>query len=263
MKTVILGGGVMGEAILSRALEQGVLNAREVTVCEKIGARRAHLQEQYGVDVAGDTAVCGTADVVLLAVKPQDLPSAAQQLKPQALLISIAAGLPFVRLHKAFSCERIIRVMPNTPAAIGAGMSVWTATNQVSEAQREQARAILAAVGRERYVDDERKLDMATALSGSGPGYVFLILESMIDGGVSVGLTRAEAEELALQTLYGSALYAKETGVNPAELRARVTSPAGTTAAGLLELERGGLRAAIIDAVRAAHQRARELGEQA
>ena len=262
MKTVILGGGVMGEAILSRALERGVLNPREVTLCEKIDARRNQLQEQYGVEVAKDTAACSSADVVLLAVKPQDLSSAAQQLRPQALLISIVAGVPFVRLHKAFSCDRIVRVMPNTPAAIGAGMSVWTATDQVTESQREQARSLLAAVGRERYVDDEKKLDMATALSGSGPGYVFLIIEAMIDGGVSVGLTRAEAEEFALQTIYGSALYALETGANPAELRARVTSPAGTTAAGLLELERGGLRAAIIEAVRAAHQRARELGEQ-
>jgi pyrroline-5-carboxylate reductase len=177
--------------------------------------------------------------------------------------MSIMAGVPFARLHKAFGHDRIIRVMPNTPAAIGAGMSVWAATARVSAEQHQQAKALLGAIGRELFVDDEKKLDMATALSGSGPGYVFLFIEAMIEGGVSVGLTRDQAQELAIQTVYGSAAYAQQTGTSPAELRARVTSPAGTTAAGLLALERAGVRAAIIEAVRAAHQRARELGEQA
>jgi pyrroline-5-carboxylate reductase len=150
--------------------------------------------------------------------------------------------------------------MPNTPAAAKAGMSVWTATPAVDSEQRELARGLLAAIGREIYVEDEKKLDMATAVSGSGPGYVFLFIEALIEGAVSVGLPRAQAEEMVLQTVLGSAIYAQESGRSAAELRALVTSPAGTTAAGLLELERAGVRGAIIDCVRAAHDRAVELG---
>jgi pyrroline-5-carboxylate reductase len=139
-------------------------------------------------------------------------------------------------------------------------MSVWTATLTVEHDQRETVRNLLGAFGREIYVDDEKKIDMATAVSGSGPAYIFLVMEALIEGGVNVGLTRAQAEEMVLQTVYGSALYALESGRSPAELRAAVTSPAGTTAAGLLELEKGAVRAALIECVRAAHARAKELG---
>ena len=154
----------------------------------------------------------------------------------------------------------VVRLMPNTPAQIGEGVSVWTATPDCTAEQRAQARAMFGALGEEVYVDDEAYLDMATALSGSGPGYVFLFIEALIDAGVRIGLARAVAEKLALQTVKGSALYAQRSGQHLAALRNAVTSPGGTTAAGLHQLERGGLRAAIEDAVAAAYERSRQLG---
>lgn len=261
MKVAIIGGGVMGEAILCAALERGVFLAADVTVCEKIEQRRHTLQSVYDVATAASAAeVDGKVDLVLLSVKPQDMRSVHSALRADALLVSIMAGVRIATIATEFHHDRIVRVMPNTPVTAKAGMSVWTATEAVSTDQRDLARGLLGSIGRELYVEDERKIDMATAVSGSGPGYVFLFIEAMIEGGVSIGLTRAEAEEMVLQTFYGSAFYAQESGRNPAELRAMVTSPAGTTAAGLLALERGSVRADIIECVRAAFARAVELG---
>ena len=261
MSTVIVGGGVMGEAILAGALENGVLRAQEVTVVEVVDARRQDLAKRYNVSVAAsaDDAL-GGAPLVLLAVKPQEFTRISGDIPPEAVIMSIMAGVRIDALSSHFAHERVVRVMPNTPAAVNAGMSVWTATPVVDAAQRDLARGLLSAIGKELYVDDEAKLDMATALSGSGPAYVFLFIEALVEAGVAIGLTRAQAEEMTLQTLYGSALYARESEQSPADLRARVTSPAGTTAAGLLELERGGLRAAVAECVRAAYDRSRELG---
>lgn len=264
MKVAIIGGGVMGEAILAAALERNVFQASDVAVCELLEHRRHQLRSEYGVAVSTSSAdVMKDAGLVLLSVKPQDVHSIRGQMRDEALLLSIMAGVNIRTIAAEFHHDRVVRVMPNTPVAAKAGMSVWTATESVSAEQRELARGLLGAIGRELYVDDEKKLDMATAVSGSGPGYVFLFIEAMIEGGVSIGLTRPQAEEMVLQTVYGSAVYAQESGRKAAELRAMVTSPAGTTAAGLLELERAAVRAAIIDAIRAAHERARELGGQA
>jgi pyrroline-5-carboxylate reductase len=261
MKVAIIGGGVMGEAILGAALDRQVFDPANVTVCEKVEHRAAQLRTEYGVSVTGSAEGCtGDADLVILSVKPQDLGTVHGALRPEALLLSIMAGVRVATIEEAFHHARIVRVMPNTPVAAKAGMSVWTATAAVTAAQRELTHNLLSSIGRDLYVEDESKLDMATALSGSGPAYVFLFLEAMIEGGVSIGLTRAQAEEMALQTVFGSALYARESGTSPAELRARVTSPAGTTAAGLLEMERGAIRATIVDAIRAAYERATELG---
>ena len=170
------------------------------------------------------------------------------------------AGVPIDKIQRALSHAAIVRVMPNTPAAIGEGMSVWTATPEVDGVAREQVGAILGALGREVHVDDEKYLDMATALSGSGPGFVYMLIEAFIDAGVHVGFKRDVAEQLVLQTFIGSAKYAEATGKHPAQLRNEVTSPAGTTAAGLLVLEDAGVRGAIIDAIEAAFERSRELG---
>jgi pyrroline-5-carboxylate reductase len=261
MKVAIIGGGVMGEAILGAALERRVFEPESVTVCELLEQRRNLLKGEYGVGVTTDSTGCmESADLVLLSVKPQEMHSVEGAMRPDALLVSIMAGIRISSLEAEFRHSRIIRVMPNTPAAAKAGMSVWTATRNVSESQRELARGLLSAIGRELYVDEEKKLDMATAVSGSGPGYVFLFIEAMIEGAVAIGLTRKQAEESVLQTFYGSAVYALESGKSPAELRALVTSPGGTTAAGLLELERGAIRASIMECVRAAHERAMELG---
>ncbi|OAI40802.1 hypothetical protein AYO38_05120 [bacterium SCGC AG-212-C10] len=261
MKVAIIGGGVMGEAILHAAIERAVFDPDDVTVAEVVEHRRAQLHSEYGVPVTADAATAmDGAGLVLLSVKPQEMRSVRGAMSADTLLMSIMAGIRIETMAKEFHHDCIVRVMPNTPAAARAGMSVWTATESVSDEQRELARGLLGAIGREMYVADEAKLDMATAVSGSGPGYVFLFIEAMIEGGVAIGLTRAQAAEMVLQTVYGSAVYAQESGKSAAELRAMVTSPAGTTAAGLLELERASMRAAVIDCIRAAHQRSVELG---
>jgi pyrroline-5-carboxylate reductase len=260
VKHVIVGGGVMGEAILGAALDAGVLSASSVTVIEKLESRRAQLAEAHAVSVAADYTAMSSADVVVLSVKPQEMQTVHGTLKPGALVLSIMAGTRIESIAREFGTECIVRVMPNTPTAVRAGMSVWTATPAVTAAQREFTQRLLSSFGKEVYVDDEKKIDMATAVNGSGPAYVFLFIEALIEGAVAVGLPRAAAEEIVLQTVRGSALYAAESTRSSAELRAMVTSPAGTTAAGLLELEKGAFRAAIIECVRAAHRRAIELG---
>ena len=264
MKVAVIGGGVMGEAILGAALDAGIFDADSVTVCEVVQARREALQAKHGVAVTSSAqeAMAG-ADLVVLSVKPQDAGSVKGALAQEALLLSVMAGVKLSTLSALFDHPRIVRVMPNTPAAVKAGMSVWTASAEVDDDQREATRRLLGALGRELYVDSEAKIDMATAVSGSGPGYVFLMIEAMVDAGVAIGLTRAQATEMVLQTVAGSALYAQQSELSPADLRARVTSPAGTTAAGLIEMERGALRASIIDGVKAAYERAVELGEGA
>lgn len=260
MKVAIVGGGVMGEAILAGALDRGIFEPADVTVVEKVEARRTQLRAAYGIEATGDFGPMGDAGLVVLAVKPQELATVKGRVRPGALILSIMAGVRIATIQAAFDHPFIVRAMPNTPAAIRAGMTAWTAAPAVTVEQRSIARQLLGAIGREVYVDDERKVDMATAVSGSGPAYVFLFIEALIDGAVTVGLPRAQAEELVVQTVLGAAQYAQESGKSAAELRAMVTSPAGTTAAGLLELEKGALRASVIEAVRAAFARAVELG---
>ena len=169
-----------------------------------------------------------------------------------ATITAIATGLG----HRA-----IVRTMPNTPAQVGEGMTVWTATPEVSARQREQAGAIVAALGRQLFVEEERFLDMATAISGSGPAYVFLMMEALIDAAVHLGFSRDAARELVVQTIRGSAIYAEQQPVHPAELRNRVTSPGGTSADALYQLEKGGFRTVMSDAVLAAYERSVALGE--
>lgn len=262
MKIAVIGGGVMGEAIVRAAIERGVFAPGDVTVSEVVAARREQLEATLGVSTtADDTGAIADASLIVVAVKPQDFASVRGRPRDDALVLSIMAGVRMATIAQQFAHDRIVRVMPNTPVAAMAGMSVWTATESVTDDQRALTRSLLESFGRELYVDSETKIDMATAVSGSGPGYVFLVIEALIDGAVAVGFPRAQAEALVLQTVYGSALYARESGLAAAELRARVTSPAGTTAAGLLELERAGLRAAFIECIQAAFDRARELGE--
>jgi pyrroline-5-carboxylate reductase len=260
VKVAVVGGGVMGEALLAGALDRGVFDPAEVTVIEKVDARRTQLRAAYGVEATADFGPMGEAGLVLLAVKPQELPTVKGRMRPGALLLSIMAGVRIATIQEAFDHPFVVRAMPNTPAAIRAGMTAWTAAPGVTIDQRSITRRLLAAVGREVYVDDERKVDMATAVSGSGPAYVYLFIEALVEGAVSVGLPRAQAEEMVVQTVVGAAQYAQESGKSAAELRAMVTSPAGTTTAGVLELEKGALRASVIGAVRAAFARAVELG---
>lgn len=261
MKTVLIGGGVMGEALLGSALQQGVLQPGDVTVVEKLDERREAVRQRHGVEVATDAAgVMAEADAVIVAVKPQDAAKLLGKLRADALLVSVMAGVQIETLSRQFGHARVVRVMPNTPVSVQQGMCAWTATQDVDDDQRAFVSRLLGSMGRELYLDSEAKIDMATAVSGSGPAYVFLFIEALIEAGVSVGLTRPEAETLATQTALGAATYATESDEPAATLRAMVTSPAGTTAAGLNALERRAMRAAVTEAVENALRRAQELG---
>ncbi|MBI4328579.1 MAG: pyrroline-5-carboxylate reductase [Chloroflexi bacterium] len=265
MRISFIGGGVMGEAITKAVLAREMASPREIAIVETIPARRDFLTETLKVRATSDPKEAAKeAEVVVVAVKPQQIQPALSPLHgvlgKEQLVLSIAAGVRIGTLSGILGHSAVVRVMPNTPAQIGRGMSVWTATPAVTTKQKEQAAAILRALGKEIYVDDEHYLDMATALSGSGPGYVLLFLEALIDAGVHIGLPRAMAEEMARQTLLGTAHLAEETGKHPAELRNMVTSPGGTTAEGLLALEEGGLRAAVTRAVVAAYEKSKALG---
>lgn len=267
MRTTFIGGGVMAEAIFSRALAAQVLDTSDVCIAEPVAARRDYLASTYAVAVS-DSNVDAIADteLIVLSVKPQHFPSVASGLKGKLTTgqtaLSIIAGLAVPSIARGLKHDSVIRVMPNTPAQIGQGMSVWMATDAVPEATRTAAKELLGVLGLEWYVADEHYLDMATALSGSGPAYVFAFLESLIEAGVYMGMARDMATTLAVQTVLGSAQLAKETGENPALLRERVTSPGGTTAEALRELESRGFRSTILEAVAAAHRKARELGGQ-
>ena len=265
MRTTFIGGGVMAEAIFSRALAANVLAASDVCVAEPVAARRDYIAQTYSVAVT-DSNLDGVAgaDLIILAVKPQQFPGVAAGIKGKLnsgqTALSIIAGLTVPSISSGLKHDAVIRVMPNTPAQVGQGMSVWMATEAVPEATREAAKALLGVLGLEWYVADEHYLDMATALSGSGPAYVFAFIESLVEAGVYMGMTRDMATTLAVQTVLGSAQLAKETGENPALLRERVTSPGGTTAEALRALESRGFRSTILEAVAAAHRKARELG---
>jgi pyrroline-5-carboxylate reductase len=262
MKLTVIGGGMMGSAMLAAALDDGVVAASDVTVVEVVEARRAVLEQEFGVRSVASPPEADDADALLVAVKPQDFGKIKTQPVADALVISIMAGVPIATISSQFGASRVVRVMPNLPAAVRAGMCAWTATPEVTGEQRAFAQRFLAAAGSAIEVDDEAKLDMATALSGSGPGYVYLVIEALIEGGVRIGLPRAQATELATQTVLGAADYLRQSGASAADLRGQVTSPGGTTAAGLMALEQRAVRAAFIEAVEAAWRRARELGGQ-
>jgi pyrroline-5-carboxylate reductase len=265
MKLGLVGCGFMGEAIISSVLKQKLADPGEIRVAEINGDRCAAVDKTYGVSASTDIgpAVDG-AEIVFFAVKPQEFDAAAHHLQGRfhrdQTIVSIMAGVPIDRIARAVTHAAIVRAMPNTPAVVGEGMTLWTATPEVDEGTRGQVGSILRAMGREVFVEDEKYLDMATALSGSGPGFVFMLLEAFVDAGVHVGFKRPVAEMLALQTFIGSAKYAEATGKHLAQLRNEVTSPGGTTAAGLQALENAGVRGAIIDAIEAAYERSKELG---
>jgi pyrroline-5-carboxylate reductase len=267
MKLGVIGGGAMGEAVIAAVLRSGILDAADIAVAERYEDRLDYLRSTYSIRPADDAVdAVRDADFVLLAVKPQDFESAVSPVHGRlghAVAVSIMAGVPIASLMLTTGTGAVVRSMPNTPAQVGAGMTVWTATADVSETRREGVRKIFQSLGEEAYVPDEHYLDMATALSGSGPAYVFLFLEALTDAGVHVGLSRELATKMALQTVLGSAKYASESGRPAAELRGQVTSPGGTTAAALRVLEAGSFRSSVLEAVIAAYDRSRELGEQA
>lgn len=256
----IIGTGVMAEAMLAGLLRRELIDARNVLASHPRAARREQLEATYGVRTTDDNAVAAReADVMLLAVKPQMLPSVSDELRgilpPDQLVISIIAGASTAALGDALDHPAIVRSMPNTPAQIGQGVTVWYATESVDAQGKVRTRAMLSALGREFEVHDERQVAMATAVSGTGPTYIFLFIEALTDAAVHLGFPRHVARELVLDTMQGSAAFALGSGKHVAELRDMVTSPGGTSAEALYQLERGRLRTVVSDAVWAAFER--------
>ena len=265
MQIAFIGGGVMAEAIIGGIIESKIANAQDVHVGEPVEARRAHLENTYGLTAhANNRDALEDAGLSVLAVKPLCLPYVLPDLKGKLskdnALLSIVAGATMKTLTDGLDHKAVIRVMPNTPAQIGAGMSVWTAAPEVPEDKRATTKQILGTLGEELYADDEKLIDMATALSASGPAYVFLFIEALIDAGVYLGMARDVARQLALQTVLGSAQLVKETGSHPAVLKDMVTSPGGTTIEAVRAFEDGGFRATIFSAVNAAYEKSKALG---
>jgi pyrroline-5-carboxylate reductase len=262
MSVAIIGAGVMGETLLSGLLRAGT-PAQGLLVCEKRPDHAEHLRQKYSVEVVDSLAAAGDADTVALVVKPQDMADVlvelAPQLRPGQLLVSLAAGIT-----TAFIEERVpdgvavVRVMPNTPALVDEGMSAISPGTHCDDEHLARAEEMLRATGRVVRVP-ERQQDAVTAISGSGPAYLFFVVEAMIEAGVHLGLPRSTASELVVQTVVGSAKLLRETGEHPTVLRERVTSPGGTTAAAIRELEDHKVRAAFITAMEAARDRSREL----
>ena len=268
MRLAFIGGGVMAEAIIGGILEKKLTRPQDVSVGELLESRRAYLKDKYAVKVCqGNVEAAQDSDILILSIKPQNLSEELGDLKgrlsARQTVLSIVAGARMETLVSGLGGHTsVIRVMPNTPAQIGQGMSVWTASQDVDYEHREAARSILQTMGEEIYVSDEKYIDMATALSASGPAYVFLFIEALIDAGVYLGMPRDMARTLTLQTVLGSAKLAKQSGRHPAELRDMVTSPGGTTAEALLALEAGGFRATLMNAVIAAYEKSQALGSE-
>ncbi len=266
LNVAFIGAGAMASAMIGGLLARRDVGPDGVIASDRHRERLDEVRGQFGVRTTLDNvAAAGQARVVVLSVKPQVLPGVLAELRgavePGALVVSIVAGATIASIATGLGHRAIVRTMPNTPAQVGEGMTVWTATPEVSERQRAQAGAIVAALGRQLFVEDEKFLDMATAISGSGPAYVFLMMEALIDAAVHLGFSRDAARELVLQTIRGAAIYAQQQPVHPAELRNRVTSPGGTSADALYQLEKGSFRTVMSKAVLAAYRRSVALGE--
>jgi pyrroline-5-carboxylate reductase len=266
MHIAFIGGGNMGEAIIASLLRKKVTSPAEITVSDVSPGRLDYLYEKYGVTTtANNSLAVAQADVIVLSVKPQILPGVLVEmkgkLKSSQLVLSIAAGVSIAKIRSGLDHKKIIRSMPNTPAQIGEGMTVWNATREVTKLQKGQARSILKLMGEEIEADDEKYLDMATAVSGSGPAYVFYFIEALAAAGVKVGLSPEVAGKLVMQTISGATHLLQKSGKTPADLRKAVTSPGGTTAAAIARFEEGDFAGLVAKAVEAAHNRAKELGK--
>lgn len=262
-----IGAGVMGEAMIKGLLHQKLVKPEKMIAADPHQARLKQLRESYGIHCTADNALAAReADVLVLAVKPQAMDKVLPELRGQLdgvhLIVSIVAGVTLNTIADSLLNARVVRSMPNTPGQIGQGITVWTASPDVAGEQRKQAEMLLGALGEQIFADDERFLDMATALSGSGPAYVFMFMEAMIDTGVHMGFSRRVAEKLVSQTVMGSVVYARQSGLHPAQLRNQVTSPGGTTAEALHEMEKGGLRRVLSEGIWAAYRRSQALGAQ-
>lgn len=273
-----VGVGVMAEAMIAGLLRRQLVSRAQIVGSHPRPARREELQTQYGIRMVESNREAATLtddasreetaapSVVVLAVKPQRIARVLGELKgalsPSQLVLSIVAGTRMETIASELGHASVARSMPNTPAQIGQGMTAWAATAEVGERHLEVVRALLGALGREMYVENENMIDMATALSATGPTYIFMMMEALVDAGVHMGFSRHVAEELVTQTMLGSVLFARETHKHPAELRNMVTSPGGTSAEAIYQMEKGSLRTVLSKAVYAAYQRAVALGRK-
>jgi pyrroline-5-carboxylate reductase len=277
-RLAFIGCGVMAEAILAGLLRKQLVTAEQIVGSHPRAARRDELYTKYAVRMfesnreavlaahpnKASTGAPTSGSLVIFAVKPQRLNKVLQELKgaihPDQLVISIVAGARSETIAGQLLHPAVVRTMPNTPAQIGQGMTAWTATPEVSEAQEREVGAILEALGKAIRVENERQIDMATALSATGPTYIFLVMEALIDAGVHMGFSRHVAQDMVQQMMLGSVLFAGESKKHPAELRNMVTSPGGTSAEAIYQMEKGSLRTVLSKAVWAAYKRAEALG---
>jgi len=271
IKIAFIGPGVMAEAMLSGIIKNKLTDPSNILTSGPIEDRNQELKDKYGIQPFTDNnKAAALADIVILSVKPQRLEKVLKGLqgsvKKNALVLSIVAGASIANISRILKHDKVVRSMPNTPAQIGEGITVWCCSSGVDENQKKITRAILGAFGQEIFVEEEEYLDKATALSGTGPAYVYLFMEAMVDAGVHLGFSRRIAEKLVTETFRGSVDYYDQNGLESkhlASLRNQVTSPGGTSAEALYYLEKAGFRTAISRAVWAAYQRSRELGQDA
>jgi pyrroline-5-carboxylate reductase len=272
-RLAFIGCGVMAEAVIAGLLRKKLVDPDQICGSHPRQARREELHVKYGIEMfehnreAALEAASGEPNggsLVVLAVKPQRLHRVLEELKgslgKEQLVVSVVAGARIETIAGELLHQSIVRTMPNTPAQIGEGVTAWTASAEVNEKQERQVCAMLDALGKTVHVENEHQIDMATALSATGPTYIFLMMEALIDAGVHMGFSRHVAQELVHQVLLGSVLFAKESHKHPAELRNMVTSPGGTSAEAIYQMEKGSLRTVMSKAVWAAYQRAQALG---
>ena len=269
-RLAFIGCGVMAESMIAGLLRKEIVSPSQVVASHPRAERRRELAEKYGIEAFEHNADAVTAlpgsGIVVLSIKPQRIINVLTDLKgvvrPQQLVISIIAGARIEKISEALSNDLVVRAMPNTPSQIGAGMTAWTCSEAVEEEHRMQVRMMLSALGKELYVETENMIDMATSLSATGPTYIFMVMEAMTDAGVHLGFSREIAKELVQQTMLGSVLFAMESHKHPAELRNMVTSPGGTSAEAIYQMEKGTLRTVLSKAIYAAYKRAVELGKR-
>lgn len=272
MHLAFIGCGVMGEAIIAGLLRKDLVDRANISASHPRETRRAELKEKYGIAVFESNAgaanmVTGQANsAVLLCIKPQRLTRVLNDLDRvlhlNQLVVSIVAGATIEHLASALGTAKIVRAMPNTPAQIGAGITAWTCTEAVGHEERSHVRELLSALGKELFVETENMIDMATSLSATGPTYIFMVMEALTDAGVHLGFSRDMAKELVQETMLGTVKFAMESHKHPAELRNMVTSPGGTSAEAIYQMEKGTLRTVLSKAVYAAYKRAVELGRK-
>lgn len=266
-RIAIIGAGVMAESIVAGLFDNNTVTPKQIVASHPRQDRRTQLSAKHGIEVVESNAEAAKdADLILLTIKPQVMPAVMAELSTvlhaNQVVISIAAGTTVNQLKNGLHHLAIVRVMPNTPAQVGEGMALWFASNEVSDDAREKVRVTLGALGMELEVDEEKYVDMATALSGTGPTYVFLMMEALIDAGVHMGFPRRIAEQVVMQTVGGSVSYARQSGLHLAELRNMVTSPGGTSAEAIYQMEKGGLRTILSKSVYAAYKRTQSLARE-